>query len=757
MPSTDKHEQGYPVTAVIEPIEQTDFLLMTELNIWFVLSGFLEIIRGGADILIRTGDIFVLNKGDIVRIVSQSTNATLKVQIHTHTYLDELPSFRLNIPLSMVYKKDGYEFMKQSLASLYIEKLYPAAGSEHMIRSYVQRLIGLLYRYLQVADEQELPNPATDKIKEIVSFINIHYAEKLSLDEIAAKFYISKYYLAHTFKNLLGLSVGNYIKEVRLFHSSRFIEQTNEKMVTIALANGFPNIRSFNEAFLSRFGMTPAEYRENSREDKTGDLADSDIAQDVFALFAPYVPLSDYAPELPPSPSGIDVQLDVRQTIGSCEKVNYVLKVKGELAEATLQQTRQRLGIQLVAVSRILEDVGIDIRGGKPVYSFIELDRKLQRILSAGMLPYFQFHSFDYEDWKARGLSNNEWFRSLFEALNRHLRQNYRTSPDWYYEFRCFYEFDHNAELCQPLADIIDQFHSYKKLVIHFPIAPADAITLDQDSEKTVYCIDDLTCMRRIPLVSAMNHLLDQAYPHYINQEDNRTMQQLILDQLQKYEQDDDLSPYSDLVQANSSIWHGINFAQANIAANHYYQPVSLDTAKHFEYFPDELASKLSLCTVDGRYKDNWYAYEFVYRLFDEVVFRNEACIVTKRQEDLRILATYPEQELLVYLNKNNKDQLTSIWQKVKTPHLSIKLALSHLEGTYRIVKQQLTPELSNTRTELAIIRNSEKLSFDDIAYWNGLNRPSRTSEILKIRGDHTLDLEVPLFGIVMIDLEFIE
>ncbi|OAB30001.1 hypothetical protein PMSD_19500 [Paenibacillus macquariensis subsp. defensor] len=155
------------VLAAIETIEEVDFLLMTELTAWFVLSGYLEIMRNGSDILIRTGDIFVLNKGDIVRVIGSEENATLMVKFLTNEYQEEFPSFKLNIPLSMVYKKDGYELVRNCMAYLYVEMIYPGDGSDYIIEGYSKRLIGLLHRYLGSADEKEHAHAASDKGKKL--------------------------------------------------------------------------------------------------------------------------------------------------------------------------------------------------------------------------------------------------------------------------------------------------------------------------------------------------------------------------------------------------------------------------------------------------------------------------------------------------------------------------------------------------------------------------------------------------------------
>ncbi|WP_313637876.1 AraC family transcriptional regulator [Paenibacillus sp.] len=741
------------VLAVIETIEEVDFLLMTELTAWFVLSGYLEIMRNGSDILIRTGDIFVFNKGDIVRVIGSEENATLTVKFLTNEYQVEFPSFKLNIPLSMVYKKAGYELVKNCMAYLYVEMIYPGVGSDYIIEGYSKRLIGLLHRYLGSEDEKKQVHAASDKIKGIVSYINVNYAEKLSLDEIAEKSYSSKYYLAHSFKKQLGISIGNYIKEVRLFHSLRMLESTNDKIVTIALANGFPNVRSFNEAFKIRYKLTPAEFREERQIRAVQNRVDRVLSQDVLALLSPYVPLGELSAGSSIAPDRIEVQLDLHKTIGQYSKVNHVLKVKGELMDSRLLEVRQRLGVKWVAVTRILKKVDIQLNEGKLVCSFRELDRMLQQIVSVGMFPYLQFQSIDFDDWEERGFHNKEWFQMVMTELNLHLQQNYMTSQDWMYEFRCFYELKNSGELCLPLVNAISTFKGYKNVVIHFPMPPEDAVTLDMACHNAVYCIDDWTRMRKIPLEAALNHLFDEAYIRVIGENTNMKDQNRILDRMLVYEHDDYLHAYSDLAQANANIWQYMNLMNQNEIAGHYFPPLSLDSAKLFEYFPDELASKLSLFTPDGRYKDNWYATEFVSRLFDELVFKNNSCIVTKQQENYRILTVYPEEELHLVINQN-KEQLELAWRKAKSPYVFVKLGLTNLEGTYRLIKQRLTTEQIDQRLDLADLRKCKKLSFEDIAYWNAINRPSRSVEQLKIKGNHTLEFEVPLFGIVMIDLE---
>ena len=80
-------------------------------------------------------------------------------------------------------------------------------------------------------------------IKSVKEYINEHYKEDISLKGIAAKFNLSQGYLGTLFKDTLGMSILEYINEVRLQQS------------------GFINESNFYKLFKRRFGLTPKNYR----------------------------------------------------------------------------------------------------------------------------------------------------------------------------------------------------------------------------------------------------------------------------------------------------------------------------------------------------------------------------------------------------------------------------------------------------------------------------------------------------------------
>lgn len=102
----------------------------------------------------------------------------------------------------------------------------------------------------------------------ICDYINNHIEEDLSLDTLADFFYVSKYHIAHIFKDNMGISLHQYILKKRLQASKNGI-LSGIPFNQIIYLYGFRDYTSFYRAFKKEFGQSPSEYREQHQMPET--------------------------------------------------------------------------------------------------------------------------------------------------------------------------------------------------------------------------------------------------------------------------------------------------------------------------------------------------------------------------------------------------------------------------------------------------------------------------------------------------------
>ena len=94
------------------------------------------------------------------------------------------------------------------------------------------------------------------KLIEILNYINEHLAEEISIDSLSSRFYLSRYYLMHFFKEETGYTIGNYITEKRLLLAKNLV-QNGSSITEACFQSGFKNYSTFSRAFKKAFHTVP--------------------------------------------------------------------------------------------------------------------------------------------------------------------------------------------------------------------------------------------------------------------------------------------------------------------------------------------------------------------------------------------------------------------------------------------------------------------------------------------------------------------
>lgn len=96
------------------------------------------------------------------------------------------------------------------------------------------------------------------KLKE---YLDEHYTEKISLDELAARFFINKYYLTKIFKETYGTTINSYLIAKRITRAKQMLRFTDKTLEEIAVAVGMNGGNYFSRMFKKIEGISPRKYR----------------------------------------------------------------------------------------------------------------------------------------------------------------------------------------------------------------------------------------------------------------------------------------------------------------------------------------------------------------------------------------------------------------------------------------------------------------------------------------------------------------
>ena len=99
----------------------------------------------------------------------------------------------------------------------------------------------------------------------IKRFIDMHFKESISLEQLAEKAHMNKYYLAHIFKEAYGTSPINYMITRRIVESKYLLAETDLSLTQIAQMLGFSSPSYFSQAFRKSQGISPMDYRKSTK------------------------------------------------------------------------------------------------------------------------------------------------------------------------------------------------------------------------------------------------------------------------------------------------------------------------------------------------------------------------------------------------------------------------------------------------------------------------------------------------------------
>ena len=176
-------------------------------------------------------------------------------------YLNPLMNQKLIPPFVIKKGHPLYEKAADLFEDINTEYDKKTPGYEIAIKSYLLQFVAALIPYCTRNTEADaILTEHAKKLKEVLSYIDAHYMEELTISGLAGICFFSEYYFMRFFKKYMGMSCVQYIKNVRLERAADQFENGETNTLEVALACGFSNLSYFHREFKKKYGMTPKRF-----------------------------------------------------------------------------------------------------------------------------------------------------------------------------------------------------------------------------------------------------------------------------------------------------------------------------------------------------------------------------------------------------------------------------------------------------------------------------------------------------------------
>jgi len=219
---------------------------------------------------ILNGEALEVTAGELL-IVPSYTMHTYQTEAYSVSYvyiipLDTVPSLK-----SFLHKKTFPHYILND-AQILAEIIHcmkmaemttresPGKYDQNIIKGYTYVILGIIIKYIGLIDIPE--NKIASKAQDILVYLQEHFLEPITLENVSSHFGYSKSRFSHIFNQYFGCKLIEYINGLRCYYALELMKENQHTVTEIALTSGFDSTRTFYRAFQKIFAKSPKKYIE---------------------------------------------------------------------------------------------------------------------------------------------------------------------------------------------------------------------------------------------------------------------------------------------------------------------------------------------------------------------------------------------------------------------------------------------------------------------------------------------------------------
>lgn len=279
----------------------------------------------------------------------------------------------------MEEKQSAFDMLRRDLARAFQTLNKKEQSGIAYSKSSAAAIVEDLSRYFLDDSQPVESGRVQETLKNVTQYIQAHYRERITLDELAKHTFLSKTYLSRCFTRYLGVPFTGYLELLRLSNAARLLAGQGT-LAQFAEESGFPNANAMIQAFKRYRGVTPGQYRRslNHRGEADPCVELPEEGSGVFSALLCYAAAG--AAELPVTEQVREVTVDAsgkKEPLSAHWKRLLNVGYARSLTDSTVQQELRRLqesvGFAFLRIKGVLDDDMCLLRldmNGNPVLNF---------------------------------------------------------------------------------------------------------------------------------------------------------------------------------------------------------------------------------------------------------------------------------------------------------------------------------------------------------------------------------------------------
>ena len=160
---------------------------------------------------------------------------------------------------------EKYGFSLEEIRDRYKAYLAPEPPSPETVKTLIDPLVAMLVLLFRDGGEAAAPSGDGYIYGHIVSYLHNHIGEKILLADVANFCHYSPSFVARLFKKRSGMTVNDYLKDIRLKKARELLIKTDMQIPEIAEACGFSDTNYFISCFSRKYGTPPKKFRASAQ------------------------------------------------------------------------------------------------------------------------------------------------------------------------------------------------------------------------------------------------------------------------------------------------------------------------------------------------------------------------------------------------------------------------------------------------------------------------------------------------------------